>query len=65
MNPTRRSFIKTSAVAAATAALLPEFLFAKPKKIERLGLQLYSVRDAMKTDPSGSLKILRLQRQGS
>jgi sugar phosphate isomerase/epimerase len=58
MNPTRRSFIKTSAVAAATAALLPEFLFAKPKKIERLGLQLYSVRDAMKTDPSGSLKKL-------
>jgi sugar phosphate isomerase/epimerase len=58
MNNSRRDFIKTSAVAVAGAALMPNHLFAESKKIERLGLQLYSVRDAMKTDPSGSLKKL-------
>ena len=54
----RRKFIQTSAVAMAGAALMPKLLFAKEKKIERLGLQLYSVRDAMKADPAGSLKKL-------
>ena len=59
MNNSRRTFIKTSAVAIAGAALLPEFLTAKNnKKIERVGLQLYSVRDAMMKDPAGSLKKL-------
>jgi len=58
MNTSRRKFIKTSAVAAVGAAMLPKMLFAKEKKIERLGLQLYSVRDAMSKDPSGSLKKL-------
>jgi len=59
MNNSRRTFIKTSAVAIAGAALLPDFLLAKNnKKIERLGLQLYSVRDAMMKDPAGSLKKL-------
>jgi len=58
MNTSRRKFIQTSAVAMAGAALMPKLLFAKEKKIERLGLQLYSVRDAMKADPAGSLKKL-------
>ena len=58
MNSSRRTFIKTSTLAVAGAALLPDMLFAKPKKIERLGLQLYSVRDAMGKDPAGSLKKL-------
>jgi len=58
MNNSRRTFIKTSAVAVASAALMPDVLFAEPKKIERLGLQLYSVRDAMGKDPAGSLKKL-------
>jgi len=57
-NTSRRKFIKTSALAVAGAALLPDMLSAKSKKIERLGVQLYSVRDAMKTDPAGSLKKL-------
>jgi sugar phosphate isomerase/epimerase len=56
MNNSRRTFITTSTVAVAGAALMPNYLFAKPKKIERLGIQLYSVRDAMKIDPAGSLK---------
>src|ERR1700722_9155888 len=58
MNTSRRKFIKTSAVAAIGAAVLPKMLLAKPKKIERLGVQLYSVRDAMSKDPAGSLKKL-------
>ncbi|HZY39903.1 MAG TPA: sugar phosphate isomerase/epimerase [Mucilaginibacter sp.] len=58
MNTSRRKFIKTSAVAAVGAAVLPKMLFAKEKKLERLGVQLYSVRDAMSKDPSGSLKKL-------
>jgi len=59
MNNSRRNFIKNSAVAIAGAALLPEFLSAKNnKKIVRVGLQLYSVRDAMMKDPAGSLKKL-------
>ncbi len=58
MNNSRRTFIKTSALAVAGAALMPDFLSAKPKKIERLGIQLYSVRDAMSKDPAGSLKKL-------
>ena len=58
MNNSRRTFIKTSALAVAGAALMPDMLLAKPKKIERLGLQLYSVREAMGKDPAGSLKKL-------
>jgi sugar phosphate isomerase/epimerase len=58
MNNSRRKFIRNSTLAVAGAALMPDHLFASPKKIERLGLQLYSVRDAMSKDPSGSLKKL-------
>lgn len=58
MNNSRRKFIKNSAVAVAGAALLPDLLFANEKKIERLGLQLYSIRAAMAKDPAGSLKKL-------
>src|SRR5580704_12211872 len=58
MDTTRRNFIKTTALVVAGSALLPDKLFASPKKIERLGLQLYSVRDAMGKDPMGSLKKL-------
>src|ERR1700749_2175380 len=58
MNTSRRKFIKTGAVAAVGAMVLPKMLSAKPKKIERLGVQLYSVREAMGKDPAGSLKKL-------
>ena len=58
MNATRRNFIKTGAMAVAGATLLGDNLFAMEQKIERLGLQLYSVRDDMKTDPKGTLKAL-------
>ncbi len=58
MDTSRRKFIVNSAVAVAGAALLTDSLFAAPKKVERLGIQLYSVRDAMKADPAGTLKKL-------
>jgi sugar phosphate isomerase/epimerase len=57
MNSSRRNFLMNSAVAITAAALMPENLFAAAK-IQRVGLQLYSVRDAMKTDPAGTLKKL-------
>ena len=58
MQSSRRKFIKTSAVFAAGVSLMPRSLFASPKKIQRLGLQLYTVRDAMHSDPAGTLKKL-------
>ncbi len=58
METSRRDFIKSTAIIAAGAALIPKDIFASPKKIERLGVQLYSVRDAMKVDAKGSLKKL-------
>ncbi len=58
MDNSRRNFIKNTTLVVAGSALLPNNLFASPKKIERVGIQLYSVRDAMKADPAGSLKKL-------
>jgi sugar phosphate isomerase/epimerase len=58
MHNSRRTFIKNSALLAAGTTLLPHNLFASPKKLEHLGLQLYTVRDAMHTDPAGTLKKL-------
>ena len=58
MLTSRRTFLKNTAVITAGAALFSNDLFASSAKIKRLGLQLYSVRDAMKVDPSGSLKKL-------
>jgi len=58
MNSSRRDFIKNTALVVAGSALLPKNVFAAPKKIERVGLQLYSVREAMGKDPAGSLKKL-------
>ena len=39
-----------------TIAVLPNTLFAQSKKLQRLVLQLYSVRDEMNKDPKGTLK---------
>jgi sugar phosphate isomerase/epimerase len=58
MNTSRRNFIRNTALVVAGSTLLPTDLFASPKKIERLGVQLYSVREAMSKDPKGSLKKL-------
>lgn len=50
--PTRRAFIKTTSVASAALLFRPESVNFKTKYI---GLQLYTVRDAMAKDPSGTL----------
>src|SRR6185369_17098787 len=55
MKLTRRSFIKTSGAALASASLAsPLFSFAKSKGV--LGIQLYTVREDMGKDPLGTLK---------
>jgi sugar phosphate isomerase/epimerase len=55
MKTSRRSFLKSSAMAAVGAAILPRSVLTlqNPKGI--VGLQLYSVRDDMQKDPLGSL----------
>mgnify|MGYP006195758461 CR=1 FL=1 len=55
----RRQFIKNSALTLLGAALLNEKSLANPlKKKERIGIQLYSIRAAMKENPLGTLEKL-------
>lgn len=58
MHHSRRTFLKNSAMAVAAASILPGTSFAEFKKKHFVGIQLYSVRDDMKKDPSGTLKLL-------
>ena len=58
MNNSRRKFIKTGALTIAGAAMFSNEIFAAKKRKEILGIQLYSVRDDMMKDPSGTLKQL-------
>ncbi len=58
MNPSRRNFIRNTAIAAAGVSLLKQPAFATAKKGELTGLQLYSVRTDMKADSLGTLKQL-------
>ena len=54
MDNSRREFIRNTTIAVAGAALLSNKLFAaSDPKLVRVGLQLYSVRDAMSKDPHG------------
>jgi sugar phosphate isomerase/epimerase len=56
MKTSRRTFIKTGALAAAAVTLLP-LKGCKPASGNSIvGLQLYSIRDEMRNDPLGSLK---------
>jgi sugar phosphate isomerase/epimerase len=45
-------------MAVIGAAILPKSVFALPSQKATVGLQLYSVRDDMKSDPGGTLKKL-------
>lgn len=58
MNKSRREFIKTGSLALAGTAVLSSSVFAARKSKEIMGIQLYSVRDDMHKDPSGTLKQL-------
>jgi sugar phosphate isomerase/epimerase len=54
----RRTFIRNSGLALSGAILFSNDLLAAKKKRTITGVQLYSVRDDMKKDPSGTLKKL-------
>jgi sugar phosphate isomerase/epimerase len=58
MKTTRRTFLKSGAMVALGAAILPRSAFASGSQETVVGLQLYSVRDDMMKDPKGSLKKL-------
>jgi len=57
MQKSRRTFIKSGAMIALGAAILPRTALAsfKPAANGMIGIQLYSVRDDMMKDPKGSL----------
>jgi sugar phosphate isomerase/epimerase len=56
MPSTRRNFLKTSGLSVAALAIGSQKLFAEAGQDIYLGIQLYSVRDDMSRDPSGTLK---------
>jgi sugar phosphate isomerase/epimerase len=56
---TRRDFIKSSSILAVGAALKPDFSAFKGS--QQVGIQLWSVRDAMAKDAVGTLKTLSKQ----
>ena len=58
MNTSRRDFVKTGTIALAGSLALPRLLLRANSANEIVGLQLYSVRDDMRKDPSGTLKLL-------
>jgi sugar phosphate isomerase/epimerase len=52
----RRTFLKTAGTAAAVSLLPSRFLWAAGEhKIDRIGVQLYTVRDLMKNDFEGTI----------
>ena len=58
MYTSRRNFIKQGALLIAATSFSTRSLFAANAAQELVGLQLYSVRDEMKSDPLGTLKQL-------
>jgi len=58
MTYSRRKFLKHSTLTAASVTFLSNQLFAGIKTDHITGIQLYSVRDDMKKDPLGTLKMI-------
>jgi sugar phosphate isomerase/epimerase len=58
MSISRRNFLLKGSLAIAGSALLSKDLLAATVRKPVLGIQLYSIRDDMKKDPSGTLKQL-------
>lgn len=58
MKSSRRAFLKNTTLAVAGATLVSPALTASGKAKAIVGIQLYSVRDDMKKDPSGTMKKL-------
>lgn len=56
----RRAFIRTLGAGAGAGALAPRLRgFAETDKLERVGLELYAVRKAMRADPERTLAAVR------
>jgi sugar phosphate isomerase/epimerase len=53
----RRAFLQTS-LAAAAASTVPSIALSQQRSLDRIGIQLYSVRDLMKADVPGTLEKL-------
>lgn len=58
MQTSRRNFVKTGALAAIGAAIMPHPVFGSMKPRAMVGIQLYSIREDMTNDPVGTLKEL-------
>ena len=58
MNSSRRTFLKQSSMAVAGAVFFSPSIFAGMKNNKLTGVQLYSVRDNMKSEPANTLKAL-------
>lgn len=56
MNTSRREFVIKSGLAVAGTSLFSSQLFSLTKGKQLTGIQLYSIREDMKTDPLGSLE---------
>ncbi len=56
---TRRDFVKGAGAMLAGASLSPVPSPPSPSRLSRIGLELYSVRDAMKADPEATLAKVR------
>jgi sugar phosphate isomerase/epimerase len=56
MDISRRTFVKSGAMAVSGIALIPSSILGSVSQKVMVGIQLYSVRDDMKADPKGSLK---------
>ncbi len=54
----RREFLKTTAIALAGTAIFPKSVQSLAAPVRHLGVQLYSVRDAMAKDPAATLKAI-------
>jgi sugar phosphate isomerase/epimerase len=52
----RRDFVRVSATGALGALAVSQYGFKSDQKVEGIGLQLYTIRDAMDIDVAGSLK---------
>ena len=55
---TRRNFLKAGAAVAALSVVPNGFASILAKKEKAIGVQLYSVRDDLKTDFDGTMKAL-------
>ncbi|MEK6478263.1 TIM barrel protein [Catalinimonas sp. 4WD22] len=56
----RRDFIKQSAAASLSLSLVPSVFFREQNAyVDQIGLQLYTVRNQMAKDPSGTLKAIK------